>query len=1192
MPTIYSSLYNNFIRQGSTFAKSITTHGYAQSVVVAGTHLNSQNRPSFTRRNNRSRFGGLYTLQLQSSLHSAASNATVSSSSNPTAAALGFSSEHRLERAAQNGHGGLDAYFEALQKQQDIGEVDDKEWSQFQFPKRIEWNPTPDSVLVGNAQSTSTDRASATQEDALQTLTPEEEVLAQAKIAAANETGSAADPDGADIDAVATEVVHEATAAEPAQSRAPSPPLSASQPQPSGSRTSPPPSTDAQSTYYSEHLLSLSETGRYAEIPAVFEAMLATRVQPVVGSYNALLMAAIHLPSKRIEIVSKALKIYADMRGRKVLPDSDTYNILVGLLASRSIEVSALRRALEDKRVRFGGMEEPGKFMFASHEFEHAILCEEDRLDLAMKLFDDSITTHTSAYSSETYHQLIAACAQAGRIPDMVRTFEHLESQKATPYASIFPAMITAFANSQDLVSAVDCYNEYKELAISNDKGEATLLDRQDALAYAAVVHAYVISGKADGARQFYDKIMDQYGAGATEIKTTVVRSGFVKGFIQRGIYQEALLWAQTVEGESQARTMAEIAVMAADHGDGPSAMSAYGHILPLSSEAVAPTAALLALSVRQGDVATASKYWSIMSNPVVRADSSFIEPTAMYTVALIGSGQAAEGLWQSDAMFERVRRAADRPQVADEIDEATKFISSFMQARGVPHHRVETLPSPTSVASPSRSTTINSPYPSSATGSSFEDTFDPHAAKTDFKGSSLISDDLDGANPRRGPRLQDALNRFRNIRRTGRHPRYITYSKLISAAAREGKMGLCHDILAMAKHDVPLLSQYTAVRYGWSSILDAMVGACLTAGQRQLAEKYHLELLDIGAAPSANTFGLYITSLKESTRTFDEASEAVRIFQRAKAEGVEPSSFLYNALIGKLGKARRIDDCLFYFAEMQGLGIKPTSVTYGTIVNALCRVSDEKFAEELFEEMENMSNYKPRPAPYNSMMQFFLTTKRDKSKVLAYYERMKAKGIFPTSHTYKLLIDTHATLEPVDLVAAEAVLSTIRAVGMRPEAVHFASLIHARGCTLHDMDGARKIFDQVYGDSSLPVNASIFQALLEAMVANHKVTETGPVLALMKQRGIELTAYIANTLIHGWASENAIEKARIIYDTVGREHREPSTYEAMTRAYLAVEEREGAKEVVGEMLSRGYPTAVANKVLELLSGGQEFTAE
>ena len=35
----------------------------------------------------------------------------------------------------------------------------------------------------------------------------------------------------------------------------------------------------------------------------------------------------------------------------------------------------------------------------------------------------------------------------------------------------------------------------------------------------------------------------------------------------------------------------------------------------------------------------------------------------------------------------------------------------------------------------------------------------------------------------------------------------------------------------------------------------------------------------------------------------------------------------------------------------------------------------------------------------------------------------MRAKRIEPTTHTYKLLIDTFATLEPVDMAAAEEVL-------------------------------------------------------------------------------------------------------------------------------------------------------------------------
>lgn len=493
----------------------------------------------------------------------------------------------------------------------------------------------------------------------------------------------------------------------------------------------------------------------------------------------------------------------------------------------------------------------------------------------------------------------------------------------------------------------------------------------------------------------------------------------------------------------------------------------------------------------------------------------------------------------------------------------------------------------------------LTAPYPVPASFSPFtqpslmpvqptyDDSFDPYAGRTDNKGSVTITDLLEKPHGKSASHLNEALSKFRNIRRAGRHPRFFAYAKLITAAAKDNQLNLSHDILEMAKQDVPFNPQYRVVRYGWVTILDSMVAACLMVGRRDLAARYHQDLLDMGAAPTANTYGLYITTLKENTKTFDEATEAVKIFLRAKAEGVEPTSFLYNALIGKLGKARRIDDCLFYFAEMRNLMIKPTSVTYGTIVNALCRVSDEKFAEEIFEEMESCANYKPRPAPYHSLMQYFLTTKRDRSKVLSYYERMCAKGIQPTMHTYKLLIDTHATLDPVDMTAAEAVLESMRASGAQPEAVHYASLIHAKGCVLQDMAGARALFDSVITDHRIRLQPCIYQAIFESLVANRQVVDAEALLTDMTARRVEMTPYIANALIHGWTQEKDIVRAKQAFDRVKLSDREPSTYEAMVRAHLAVEDREGAKSVVGEALSRGYPAAVAGKIAELVGGGR-----
>lgn len=231
------------------------------------------------------------------------------------------------------------------------------------------------------------------------------------------------------------------------------------------------------------------------------------------------------------------------------------------------------------------------------------------------------------------------------------------------------------------------------------------------------------------------------------------------------------------------------------------------------------------------------------------------------------------------------------------------------------------------------------------------------------------------------------------------------------------------------------------------------------------------------------------------------------------------------------------------------------------------------------------MPNYKPRPAPYNSMIQYFLHTKRDRNKVLAYFERMQSRNIKPTMHTYKLLIDAHASLEPVDMQAAEKVLESMQAAGVQPDAVHYASLIHAKGCVQRDLPAARKVFNTVISGRRVRLQPCLYQALFEAMVANDRVADTEEIVISMAQHNVEMTAYIANTLIHGWAVEGDVSKAKTIYDRIGLVKREPSTYEAMTRAFLSADDRASAASIVQEMTSRGYPSAVASKIVDLVGG-------
>lgn len=1264
-------------------------HGYAQPLIAASqSSYGSQNSPFNTLNANAlGRYGKIGPTQTQQSLHSASTQSV--------------NGNKLVFLGLDNADSNLATYHTAWQKHQ---RAEEKERKQIPSTRRVGWNPSSksdESILV-NEQSEEVEEGTLQRQEALNWTTTSVPLDTSASLHVVDiSEGSPTSEHVCSNLTQSTAQQHQGPASSEENGG-----LNVDLSLDSGSFSSERSSgivengssiNENNASEISSFEEQISEAGKEKEANVssdFIKPTLDVNARSNASSYNSLLAAAISFPRARHHVVPKALAIYADMLRRRVAPDTNTYSILIELLSTRVLDVIASKRVLEEKRVRFGGLEEAGRFMFRSNDTDFDILAEDDSLSNAVKIFNAATTHNDRSFSLDTYKALILSCAESDRIDEMVRVYAHMETRKVVPSAYIFVEMIQAFARAGDLRSSVECYNEYKAFAIANDNGESSL-QRDDHAVYVALVKAYNICRRSSQGTYFLNKIeqMLKNSQDLYRLQEQVSLEASIPELLRVNRFGAALDVALGLATSSRDLALTTICITSADRNVMDMAKKSFD-LLSKNSDIAGPAMAMGAMYIRNANLEATEPYWKLLE--VSGTKPQLIEFTAMHTVAMIGDGQSQRGLRQGRQMFARIRDSqSDLPEynmdIVEQIDEAIEVISNFVMKHKIylgPSESMNLLRSmvengglitpvavqllagfgPDSInqldwsdiklliqiqagmvlktmkldiANEARfahllehamrskmsvdketsdlinevleksqlpllserwhNHTLNGAphpdenhdpnylrHPHQPSVSPYEDSFDPYAPTTDNKGSVVIIDMLEKSRGKSSAQLQDALTRFHNMRRIGRHPRFYTYAKLILAAAKENRLESAHDVLALAKQDVPYLPQYRLVRHGWATILDAMVAACLTVGQRYLAAKYHQDLLDMGATPSANTFGLYITTLKESTKTFDEATEAVKIFLRAKSEGVEPSSFLYNALIGKLGKARRIDDCLYYFSEMRNQGIRPTSVTYGTIVNALCRVSDEKFAEELFEEMESMPNYKPRPAPYHSLMQYFLTTKRDRMKVLAYYERMRANNIAPTMHTYKLLIDAHATLEPSNMAAAEAVLHQIREAGQSPEAVHFASLIHAKGCVQHDLAAAHSLFDSIIAKKLVRPQPCLYQALFEVMVANRRVSETDALVRDMRTRSVGMTAYIANSLIHGWALAGNIARARQIFESVAVDKREPSTYDAMTRALIAADRKDDAMNVVNEMLGRGYPAAVANKVAELVAGGKQ----
>lgn len=373
MPYVKSTVHIS--RIAGTALKTFT-HGYAQTV----TALAAQNHNSPTpladtfvgrfRKTEKSRAGNLYQNVEQ--------NRQASTASVPPA-------------RPETGHHdyGLEKYFDAWQKHQRNGA---KDWQQFQFARRIEWQPP--SVVPPQSQEVA---VAATAEEIQE---KKNEDLAAPKLKRSYTT-SALDNFGKAFindevaEAAALEQVNNAIAEEIQKSKEDAEDglviktaSASSTSQVASSFQSDVQSVESPATVYTpadsfstspveaepytQELLQLAENQRYEEIPAAFQAMLRAGVQkPAPSAYRALLTSAIQLTHGKHQKVPKALEVYSDMLRRKVMPDTATFGILIDLLAKRASEAVSMRKGLEERLTRYGGLEEPGKFMFKSSQSEH-----------------------------------------------------------------------------------------------------------------------------------------------------------------------------------------------------------------------------------------------------------------------------------------------------------------------------------------------------------------------------------------------------------------------------------------------------------------------------------------------------------------------------------------------------------------------------------------------------------------------------------------------------------------------------------------------------------------------------------------------------------------------------------------------------------------------------------------------------
>ncbi|KAF9089239.1 hypothetical protein BGX23_006833 [Mortierella sp. AD031] len=407
-----------------------------------------------------------------------------------------------------------------------------------------------------------------------------------------------------------------------------------------------------------------------------------------------------------------------------------------------------------------------------------------------------------------------------------------------------------------------------------------------------------------------------------------------------------------------------------------------------------------------------------------------------------------------------------------------------------------------------------------------------------------------------------------------------------------------------LARRSLDAITDPVHKRAAEYEVYNAMLVANATLGNMTLAKQNYDAIVKLGQFPDATGYATLLLATTTSGAV-DEAHDALKILEEVKRHGIKPNIFFYNVVIGKLSKGRKIERVLEVYEDMMHQKIRPNAITYGTLISACTRVGSEEMAKSLFKEMIRSPNYQPRHGPHNAMIQFYVRQKKDRTQALSYYEDMLQRRLTPTEHTYTLLIEAFACIQPFDMTEAHRLIQSLKRGPVRASEAHYGALIHAYGVEHGDVSTAESVFQSMRASGIIPKGPA-YQSLIESLISNNQVSRAVEIRDELLQSGQSSSAYIENTLIKGHGQEGKIEAAEAIFEAMLDPHgastsasskskgivKEPSTYQSMVSAYLENSMIPKAYETLARMRGQHYPELVVKPVEEAIHAAEAKSSD
>ncbi|XVF33255.1 hypothetical protein REPUB_Repub17cG0153200 [Reevesia pubescens] len=334
-------------------------------------------------------------------------------------------------------------------------------------------------------------------------------------------------------------------------------------------------------------------------------------------------------------------------------------------------------------------------------------------------------------------------------------------------------------------------------------------------------------------------------------------------------------------------------------------------------------------------------------------------------------------------------------------------------------------------------------------------------------------------------------------------------------------------------------------------------------------------ELLRLRAPLEAPPFNSLLTGLGRS----GDFTRMNTVLAEMKETDIQPDIVTFGILINQLCKLRRVDEAMEVLNKMDeesgsdGVSIEADVIIYNTLIDGLCKVGKQEEGLHLMERMKSTKGLAPDRATYNCLIDGFCKVGEiERGKQL--FDQMNEEGTSPNVISLNILVDGMCRHGRIN--SALEFFNDMQGKGLMGNVVTYTTLITAF-CDVDNIGKAFDLFDQMLR-SGCSADAIVYYSLISGFCKAGRMDDASNVLSKLKEAGYCLDTVCYNALISGCCKKNKLDKAYEIIKEMEETEMKPDsvTYNTLIAYFCKAGDFALACKMMKQMIKVGLVPTIA----------------